>query len=70
MEHSEHYREKQYAADHSLGHREFWRMILAEVRADESEKAELEGLLAGIEDMQANRVHSLAEVEADLKASE
>jgi predicted transcriptional regulator len=31
-----------------------------------SEQKELEGLLAGIKDMQAGRVRSLAEVEAEL----
>ena len=36
MEHSEAHREKQYKADHTIGHREFWRAIFAEVRADEA----------------------------------
>jgi hypothetical protein len=36
MEHSAAFRQKQYAQDHTMGHREFWRAIKAEVLAEQS----------------------------------
>ena len=43
MDHSEAFRRKQYAEDHTLGHREFWRGIFAEVRAEEVLAANTQG---------------------------
>jgi hypothetical protein len=50
MEHSEAFRRKQYTEDHTLGHREFWSVILAEVRAEAAAVELAKTIDAGVAD--------------------